>query len=309
MHEITINDNIDKNKWNTFINNEIYFRYEWFYIIKDTYGLNPYFIMISDNDKFALIATFKINDKYVSLPYLNFAGYKFNDLALLQELKSYFKENNMMVDSRDLIEEESTYGYVNPIVNFNSFDEFWNNISSNTRTQFRKSEKNNFIFKENDSIDVFYSLYQLSMRNLGTPSHKKDFFKQIQKYMNTIVLTIYDENKAIGSMFCIYDVNIFFIAYAATLTEYNSQYANYFLYLNALKFMDKKGLTILDMGRTTYGIGTFDFKKKFKPKFYKIESSKEYNLSKSMNLASNIWKKLPLSVANILGPKVRKYLI
>ena len=72
--------------------------------------------------------------------------------------------------------------------------------------------------------------------------------------------------------------------------------------------MCEKNLKFFDLGRSTYNETTYHFKKKFRPKFYKINSKINYSSSNKLQIASNIWCKLPLCVANFIGPKVRKYL-
>lgn len=305
---IQINQQIDPQLWNKFSNNQIFFRYEWMYVIQNTYHLEPYFALYCVGDKFALIASFKTSKGYVSLPFVSYSGFLSNDDEMLDRLKIYLKENNIDIDSRSLLHEEVQNGYINPIVEINSFEEFWKNISTNTRNQFKKSEKSHFVCKEEDSYQVFYKLYSVGMRNLGTPCHGKSFFDQLIKYFDYKVFTIYHEHKAIGSMFCLKDKDTLAVLYAYVLPEYSKEYANYFLYLNAIRWMSENNLKYLDMGRSTYGEGTFHFKSKFRPKFYAISSKVNYKSDSKLELASQIWTHLPLPLASILGPKIRKYL-
>lgn len=306
--KILANDEIDKELWNRFAEYKIFYRYEWLYVIKDSYGLEPLFILCYRGDKFALIASFKTNKGYISLPFVSYSGFLSNSDRMLEELKKYLEKNSITIDSRDLLDQDVKEGYVNPIVTIPSFDDFWNNVSRNTRNQFRKAQKNTFIFKEDSDLRNFYKLYSLGMRNLGTPVHGKNFFYNLIRYFNTHIFTIFDENEPIGSMFSIGDTDTLSILYAYVLPQYSKQYANYFLYLNVVKWIAKNGIVYMDMGRSTYGVGTYHFKKKFKPKFYAINSKINYSSSAKMKIASNIWKKLPLPVANILGPKIRKFL-
>ncbi len=306
--KILINNEIDKNIWNKFVNNRIFFRYEWLFVIKDSYKLEPLFIMCYEGDKFAIIGSFKTHKGYISLPFVSYSGFLSNDEEMLQEIKKYLKKNNIVIDSRDLLEKEATKGYVNPIVSVPSYEEFWKNISSNTRNQFNKSMKSELVFTKEDTVDNFYKLYSLGMRNLGTPSHGKKYFYKLNQYFNVLIFTIFDNDKAIGSMFCLSDYDTMAVLYAYVLQEYSKKYANYYMYLNAIKWMSKNDLKFLDMGRSTYGEGTFYFKKKFRPKFYTINSNINYTTDTKMQLASKIWKKLPLQVANFIAPKVRKYL-
>ena len=305
---IKINNQIDKDIWNNLVERKIFFRFEWFYIIQESYRLDPYFILMQENDKFALIASFKTTKGYISMPFVSYSGFLSNDEELLQELKTYLKKEGISIDSRDLIKNEVKEGYVNPIVTIPSFDDFWKNISSNTRNQFKKSQKSGLGFEKEEGVENFYKLYSLGMRNLGTPAHSKKYFNELMKYLPYCVFTIFDNDKAIGSMFCLRDDDTLAVLYAYTLPSYSKKYANYFLYLNAIKWLTENGLRYLDMGRSTYNEGTYHFKKKFKPVFYGINSKINYGKNTKLQIASKIWKKLPLSVANSISPMIRKYL-
>lgn len=306
--DIQINNQIDPLLWNKFVKNKIFFRYEWLYIIKNSYQLKPCFILFKENEKFALIASFKTSKGYISLPFVSYSGFYSNDENILQQLKDYLKNNNIEIDSRDLLKSEVTEGYVNPIAKFENMDDFWTNIQPRFRSLMRKSEKQNLIFIVENYIDNFYNLYSLGMRNLGTPVHKKDYFNELAKYFSPKIFTIFDKNKAIGSMFCLNDNDTLAVLYAYVLPEYSKEYANYFLYLNAIKWMTSNNLVYFDMGRSTYNEGTFHFKKKFRPEFYKINSNINYSSNNKLKIISKMWSKLPLSIANFMGPKIRKYL-
>ena len=146
------------------------------------------------------------------------------------------------------------------------------------------------------------------MRNLGTPLHGINYFKELKKYFPIEVFTIYDERVPIGSMFCLSDDNTLCVLYAYTKPEFSKIYANYFLYLSVVRWAINNKFKYLDMGRSAYDSGTFHFKKKFRPKFYAIKSNTDYSSNKKLKILSEIWKKLPLPIANYIGPRVRRYL-
>jgi len=305
---ILINNEIDQKIWNKLVDNKIFYRYEWIFVTKNIYKFEPYFVLLVEGDKFALIASFKTHKGYISLPFVSYSGFFANDENMLLKLKEYLRTQNIVIDSRDLVNKVVTRGYVNPIVSISSYETFWRSLSTNTRNQFKKSTNFNYKFIEENSINNFYKLYSNGMRNLGTPVHGKDYFINLMKSFSFKVFTIFDNNVAIGSMFCLSDKDTMAVLYAYVLPEYSKKYANYFLYLNSIKWMTKIGLIYLDMGRSNYGEGTFHFKKKFRPKFYAIKSNINYDDNTKLQVASSIWKKLPLSIANFIGPKIRRYL-
>jgi hypothetical protein len=101
---IFINDKIDSNLWNKFINNKIFFRYEWLYIIQNTYKLEPYFILCYQDEKFALIASFKTSKGYISLPFVSYSGFCSNDEYILKQL-----DNNENITIVETSEETALY--------------------------------------------------------------------------------------------------------------------------------------------------------------------------------------------------------
>ncbi len=307
--DILINDEIDKKLWNGFVKNRIFFRYEWLNIIKNSYNLEPLFILIYEDDKYALIPSFKTKSGYISLPFVSYSGYSYNDFGMLDKLKDYLISQNITIDSRDLVLSPNTKsGYVNPIAKFEDLDDFWHKIKPKLRNQLRKSKRYGYSFKKTTSLEEFYDIYSLGMRNLGTPAHKISFFIQMFLNLPVEIFMIYHSGKPIGTMFCLKDYNTLSSLYSYVLPEYKKKYANYFLYLNVIEWMIKQKIKYFDMGRSLYGDGTFQFKKKFNPTIFSIKSNINYQTNKKMQIASEIWKKLPLALTNKISPKIRVYL-
>jgi len=91
------------------------------------------------------------------------------------------------------------------------------------------------------------------------------------------------------------------------------------LYWALLKFVTAKGCKEFDFGRSTFNEGTFRFKQQWGAKPTLLEWRKDNVQSASQtgivnstssikSLVENIWKKLPLTVANTIGPKLRRYI-
>jgi lipid II:glycine glycyltransferase (peptidoglycan interpeptide bridge formation enzyme) len=92
------------------------------------------------------------------------------------------------------------------------------------------------------------------------------------------------------------------------------------LYWSFLKYVSDNNITEFDFGRSSYGEGTYKFKKQWGAEpvplcWNKIPIQQtittEQASSKSSNLRAiveKIWQKLPLSFTVFLGPKIRKYI-
>jgi len=309
---ILLNKEIDEKYWNSLIKNKAMQRFEWLYVISESYGLKPFYLLAFEGDRYALVGSFETRKGFVSLPFLSFSGYSTNDASALSALEEYIIASvGVDIDSRDAgASMDGGSVYVTSVIALEDLDAYWALLSVNMRNQIRKSQS--FGFKSAKSRvmgDGEYSLYAKAMHRLGTPVHKKLFFCKILEHIpESFVLTIYEGSTEIGFMLCVYDGDTLYDLFAATDPKYNASYANYYLYYEALKTANEAGLKKFDMGRSTYGSGVHKFKQKWKPTDYPISSKLKYDKSGSMGLASSIWQKLPYTFTLWLGPKVRKYL-
>lgn len=307
---LLLNDNINKADWNTLVENNALLRIEWKNILTESYGLKSFYLLIKENNNFALIGSFKTSKGFISLPFLSYSGFFANDEGTLKSLKNHLQDQNIAIDARNKIALSENPHYVTSVIEFESMEALWKNLSTNMRNQIRKSQTYGFETKYmNTFTQECYLLYAKAMHRLGTPVHKKLFFDKILDYIDeSIVIAVFDKNKMIGFMLCVFDKQTMYDLFAATDPEYNKYYGNYFLYYEALKLANEKGLKYFDMGRSTYGSSVHKFKQKWKPIDYSITSLFSYNKSGSMGLISQIWQKLPFVVTLWLGPRLRKYL-
>jgi hypothetical protein len=96
------------------------------------------------------------------------------------------------------------------------------------------------------------------------------------------------------------------------------------LYWALLSHVCERGCTSFDYGRSTLGEGTYRFKKQWGAKPYELVWSKwqveervesepersghQSGVSRLRPIAEEIWRRLPLAVANWIGPKLRRYI-
>jgi len=308
--KVLLNNQIHQEEWNHVVNNSALLRFEWSRIIQETYALEPYFALLQEGDSFALVGAYKTSKGYISLPFLSYSGFHASDEHTLNKLKDFLRNNTIEIDARNKISLTENPHYVTSVIEVQSMEGLWKNLSTNMRNQIRKSQTYGFEIKLMDTFtQEAYMLYAKAMHRLGTPVHKKLFFEKILEYISeSVVIGIYDKDKMIGFMLCVFDDKTLYDLFAATDPKYNQYYANYFLYYEALNLVHEKGLIYFDMGRSTYGSSVHKFKQKWKPVDFSITSSLSYSKSGSLWLISKIWQKLPFAITLWLGPKLRKYL-
>jgi FemAB-related protein (PEP-CTERM system-associated) len=201
----------------------------------------------------------------------------------------------------------------------------FSSFKSKLRSQIRKAEKNGLTYKlesNNSLLDDFYRVFSHNMKALGSPVHAKSWFQALfNAYNNKMIISVvYHENIAIGAGIVLLSGNKASIPWASTIAEYNRLSPNMLLYWSFLKYVSDNNITEFDFGRSSYGEGTYKFKKQWGaepvPLCWNIipiqqTITTELASSKSSNLRAiveKIWQKLPLSFTVFLGPKIRKYI-
>lgn len=203
-----------------------------------------------------------------------------------------------------------------------SSDDLFDSFKSKLRSQVRKAEKNgvSFHWGSLEDIDKAYHVFSKNMHELGSPVHSKYFLKAVlSHYGERSRLGIAEyQGKTIGMGIILCCGRSIAIPWASTLRDYNRLGPNMLLYWNFLKYSADNGYRHFDFGRSSVGEGTYKFKQQWGAKqktliWFNIskecDNVKESpeNLNKR-DIASVFWQKLPLTVANIIGPHLRKYI-
>lgn len=199
-------------------------------------------------------------------------------------------------------------------------EDVWKNkVKSKTRNQVRKGEKADFVVKfgKTELLEDFYKVISSAWRDLGTPTHGKSFYGNIvttfpeDSDYGSCFCVIYIQNKPVSAACLIYDSNSLHHPYAATLKEYNQLCMNNVLYWNIMKFAISKNIHYFDLGRSRKDQSTVPFKQSWGAEpvqlyyyyFNKTEHTNDED-NKITKFLIQCWKKLPLPIANFLGPKL-----
>jgi len=201
-------------------------------------------------------------------------------------------------------------------------EELWKGFKSKLRSQIRKAEKNGLVFSwgNTETLDAFYDVFSRNMHDLGSPVHSKKWIAKIIKHYGKSARMglVYCEDQPVGCGIILFTRHTVSIPWASTLREYNRMAPNMMLYWNFLKFAADAGKKTFDFGRSTPDEGTYRFKKQWgaepNPLFWyqasrSLSSQKVKNKKTSRRkMLAGIWSKLPLPIANCVGPKARKYI-
>lgn len=337
----------DKKQWDEYVTNHPestpYHLTAWTTAVCNAYGFESINLIAEEHNHIVGIfpmSLLKIPLKQptlVALPYCDIGNILADSIstqkALLESALSIAKNKNVSaLDIRGEISQDVRARQNNPAQPGNnkvrmlldlpdSAEELLSGFKSKLRSQIKKAEKNGLTFQlSEDNIEDFYSVFTLNMRDLGSPVHSKKWFIEIIKeYKNSAKIgLVYHENKAIGAGIILRVGNKISIPWASTLREYNRLSPNMLLYWNLLEYAADHQCQTFDFGRSTPDEGTYKFKAQWGAAPHPLpwhtilpNGKSEQTKPASGNnraLAEKIWQKLPLSLANFLGPQIRKHI-
>jgi FemAB-related protein (PEP-CTERM system-associated) len=199
-----------------------------------------------------------------------------------------------------------------------SADAVWNGLDRKVRNQVRKAEKSGLSCATGGAalLDEFYTVFATNMRDLGTPVYAKRFFAEVLAAFpdRTTVFAVRRERETIAAGIGLRYRDTFEMPWASSLKAYRPLCANNLLYWQAISHAIAGGCATFDFGRSTPDEGTFHFKKQWGAEATPL--CWEYSLTgrdsvpdqspknPRFAIAIEMWKRLPLAVAGVLGPPI-----
>ncbi|OGR12580.1 MAG: hypothetical protein A2097_13830 [Desulfobacula sp. GWF2_41_7] len=196
-----------------------------------------------------------------------------------------------------------------------SQQEVMGGFKSKLRSQIKKSEKSGLEWKigKKELLDPFYAVFSRNMRDLGSPVHSKKFFKAIFRYFyhHAFICVVFYNAGPVAASFMFRFKKTLANPWASSVREFRRLNANLYLYRQMIGFACRLGAETFDMGRSSINAPTYRFKKQFCPKeqplyWYTWPVPGQGHFPAEETLTIPAWKKLPLGMANLLGPLVRK---
>jgi len=279
---------------------------KWKKLLQDSFGYEEYM-------DFLIVKTLTGKKVLSYLPLLNYTDRLNTSVDDLLELS---KDNHFLIRT---LNGKQTFELNEPVtmrldIKEKTFDELMqSSIISKCRNQIRKSKKSDLyveIGHDANLIDDFYKLFSKTMHGYGTPAFSKSFFELLYEYLDVHFVVVYKDSKPIASLVMIYDESLVWIPWAASDKDYRQFCPNHFLYMHAIMKSVEDGKETFDFGRSAYGGHTYKFKLQWgaKPIGIKIISSNESDIYLKYKFVSSIWKRIPNTIVNIIGPKLIKYL-
>lgn len=194
-------------------------------------------------------------------------------------------------------------------------------IPRKQRAEVRKGIKAELSTRVHRDVDGFFQLYARSVRDLGSPIYPKRYFQLLLDIFskNCGIHTVYKADQPLTTVMNFYFKDTVLPYYGGGVADARNYSAFPFMYWELMRMSAQQGYRNFDFGRSLKGSGAFSFKKNFGFKAhplnyqYQLISAKHISGADPDNSAhkmlSRLWRHLPLSVANRLGPLVSRMIV
>lgn len=328
--------------WNEFVDNfdgaSFYHRYEWREFFAQALGKETIYLASLTDDS-VINGVLPIvrqksrlfGDYGVSLPFLNYGGTLATNAVVKQALVTQASEvakrwGISHLEFRDAVPMEGLPARTDKVAMVldlpDSEEALGKSLGSKRRSQIRRPQRENPSVRVGGAelLDGFYKVFARNMRDLGTPVYGKSFFADILRLFPEESSIVYIEigGAPAAAGFVFNHRGNAEIPWASTVSDFNKISINMLLYWEVLRHLIASKAKTFDFGRSTVDSGTFRFKKQWgaEPKqlywHYWLRDGGEPPKINPDNakyqLAIKAWQRLPLGVANFLGPRIVTHL-
>ena len=315
----------------------VYHLYQWGTLLEEVHGHRLVYLQ-EDKGIFPLayLKSLVFGNRLISLPFADYCGPCAQDEKtaeklisdsedVAQELDVDFIEircpSNRYFDifnRRGFVRRDDYFTFVLPLNK--KIDELWADVGKNRKKMIRKAERNDIQIIEatnGTDLNIFYQLYQKTMKRLGSPPQPYQFFARMWDIFYPqnlrIFLATYEGKYIAGKLFLLHK-DVIYQVYGCSLREYLNLAPNDLLQWHIIKWGNENKFSYTSFGRAREGEGTTLFKKQWGSefvkmpyfyKFYKRELKKRQEIQ--YRWVSQLWSKyMPEFVANRIGPWIIK---
>jgi serine/alanine adding enzyme len=324
-------------EWDAFVatadGTSVYHLYAWRKLIGDVFGHESLYLAARDARgricgvlPLVRLRSVLFGDFMVSMPYFNYGGVLAESAeiaaALLSEATTRARELGVShVELRHVANVRPDWPMrTDKVAMYLSLpatpDELSKRLGAKLRSQIKRPTREGAtcVCGGRELLAQFYAVFSRNMRDLGTPVYPEKFFAaildQFASQSRLFIVRVKDAPVAAG--FTIGYRGRLEIPWASALREANSIGVNMLLYWSILEYACQQRFDTFDFGRSTVDSGTYRFKQQWgaQPQqlhwHYWMRSGGTPPMLNPSNpkyrLAVAGWQRLPLAIANRLGP-------
>lgn len=265
----------------------------------------------------------------VSLPYINSSGVIADDPAVAEAMIDHAVQLADQLNVRYLeLRQEREFAHESLAAANHSkvlmrlplpttADELWTSFKAKLRSQIKSGQKHNFdvCWGGEELLADFYAVFSHNMRDLGTPVYSQRLFACILREFGDEAefCVLRRDGQPVAAALLIHYADRTEVPSASSLRAVNSTNANMVMYWELLKRAIERKQRLFDFGRSSAGSGTYRFKEQWGAQPHAsvwqhyLRQGTAFDMrpdNGKFGLAIRVWKKLPVAVANAIGPSI-----
>jgi len=337
IQSLRLNDAETASRWDEFVlrcpEATFFHRSGWQQVFADAFRHRTYFLYAERAGRIegvlplAHINSRLFGNRLASLPFAVYGGVaalspearsalEAHALALAQSLSvDYLELRNVSARHADWPREEIYFTFrkqILPEVEANMLA-----IPRKQRAMVRKGIGNGLTSEIDAGADRFYALYADNVHRHGTPALSLRYFRTLQRVFgcDCEILTVTDAGgQSLSSVLSFYFRDEVLPYYAGDDVAARGLAANDFKYWELMRRACERKIKLFDYGRSKQDTGPFSFKKNWG--FEPLRLHYEYQLFRGESVPRNnptnpkyrafiaLWRRMPVALANRLGPLI-----
>lgn len=324
-------------EWNAYVARHagasLYHRYEWRRVISAVFRHDTHYFIARDASgavcglvPLVRLRSLLFGDFLVSMPYFNYGGIVADDELVARTLREHVAtfagtlgvshvelRHDAPVCADWAVRTDKVSMCLDLPQSAGALDR---QLGSKLRAQIKRPVREGAACVQGHAelLNDFYTVFARNMRDLGTPVYPRSFFAAILQALadQARLFVVRWRGAPVAAGLVIGDRGRLEIPWASSLREANAIGVNMLLYWNVLEYACQQQYASFDFGRSTVDAGTYRFKKQWgaQPRqlywHYWLRAGGEPPLMNHSNpkyrLAIAAWQRLPLAVANRVGP-------
>jgi len=329
----------DRARWEEFVQRcpdaTFFHRIGWKDIIEACFGHTTHYLLAERDAQIigvlplAEVKSLLFGHALVSLPFCAYGGVAATEADAVKALHGSARELGATIGAehlelRDRAVREADWPRQELYVTFRKailpkLDDNLAAIPRKQRAMVRKGITRGLVSRIDADVDRFFTLYADNVHRHGTPPLSKRYFEALRRTFDRDceVLTVTEPGgKAVSSVLSFYFRDEVLPYYAGEVEAARDLAANDFKYWELLRRACERGLRSFDFGRSKRGTGSFAFKKNwglepmplaYEYCLYRRQRIPENNpLNPRYRVLMALWRRLPIPVANLIGPHLVK---
>jgi FemAB-related protein (PEP-CTERM system-associated) len=337
IHRLSHNDVAGAARWDEFVlacpRATFFHRSGWQHVLRDVFRHDTHFLYAEEGGRIvgvlplAHVKSLVFGQSLVSLPFAVYGGVASVDDQAASALEqaaqglaiglrvAHLELRNIAVRHNEWPRQDLYVTFRKPI---SANDETnLKAIPRKQRAMVRKGISNGLRSEVDRGVDRFFELYADNMHRHGTPAMPKRYFTALLREFGDgcdVQTVIGADGEPLSSVFTFFFRDEVLPYYAGDARAARDLAANDFKYWTLMQRAAARGCAVFDYGRSKQGTGSYAFKKNwgFEPTplhyeycLYRRDAVPQNNPSNAnYRLLIAAWKRMPLGVANWLGPHV-----